>query len=111
MDPSTLSLFAVVAVLAVNQLVLRVPALWGRDVVFYGWCVLVLGAGTWVMGVGLPGWSGLPVVSLVLGLFLFAHVAQATRLRTRWVRESRSSALAARESEMRSAVVSARNEE
>lgn len=111
MDPATVSLLAVVAVLGVNQLVLRVPALWGRDALFYGWCLVLLGAGTWVMGMGLPGWSGMPVVSLVLGLFLFAHVAQATRLRTRWVREEVAAARAAREAEALAAVRSARTEE
>lgn len=106
MDPSTLSLFAVVVVLGVNQVVLRVPSMWRHDVVFYGWCVVLLAVGTYVMGVGLPGWEAMPVVDLVLGLFLFAHVAQATRLRSRWVREARAEAQAAREAAIRDAVES-----
>lgn len=88
MDLSTATLFAVVAVLAVNQAVMRVEALSRHPLVFWATWLLDLGMGTAILALGLPGFEDVPPVSWVVGLLFFVHAAQNVAVRQRRLREA-----------------------
>lgn len=75
--------FAVVALLGVNQLVMRVERLWRSLPVFVALWASLVGLGTWVLAVGLPGFDEVPAVRWVVGLVLFVHAAQDLSMRSR----------------------------
>lgn len=87
MDLSTTALFVVVALLAINQLAMRLRWAVARTVLFFSVQALLLAAGTWVLGFGLPGFDHIPAVSYVIGLLFFLHVARNLALRSRVERE------------------------
>ena len=76
MDPSTLILFAVAALLGVNHLVFRIPG-WHRwRSVFWMVQLLNLGTAVYVLVWGLPGFEETAAVAVkwVLGLLLILHI-------------------------------------
>lgn len=97
MDLSTAVLFGVVGLLALNQVVARVPSLLRRDAVFFSLLVVLLAAGTLILSQGLPGFEDMPAVSFVVGLMFFLHVAQDLALRNRLLARARASAQDAQE--------------
>lgn len=74
-------LFALMGLLALNQVVMRVPALFTRAWVFFGLVSVDILAGTAVIVWGLPGFAHLPAVSWVMGLMFFLHAAQDLAIR------------------------------
>ena len=101
---SEVALFTVVVVLGLNQLVMRVPALYRRGWVFYALLLVELGVGGAILGLGLPGFEDMRPVSLAVGLMFFVHAAQNLGVRRRLLeealRESDAEDRAAREAEI-----------
>lgn len=86
MDLGTAALFAIVALLGINQVVLRVPALLRSRAVFFGLLVLEIAMGSAILVLGLPGFEGVPGVTWAVGLLFFLHVAQNLGYRGRRLR-------------------------
>ena len=101
-------LFGVVAALATNHVLLRIPGWERRRALFYGVQLLNLTAGTWVMAMGIPGLDGpLKVFNWVFGLLFIARTVQnnnryAKALRAR--RRAQGAATDARKDEIRAAL-------
>lgn len=110
MDLSTGVLFALVALIGVNQVVVRSPPAREIPAVFWGLTLLDLLAGVAVAFLGLPGFERTPAVSWVVGLLLVLHVAQNLVLRNAWEQAERDEARAERDAE-RKARRQAREEE
>lgn len=81
MDGSTSGLLLVVAALATNQLVMRLPALYRHDTVFWALEGFICTFGGYLLWRGVPGLDGFPIVSWVVGLMFFLHAAQNIRVR------------------------------
>jgi len=99
MDISTAVLFALVAIIGVNQVAVRTRLAREHGVVFWGITLLDLLAGLAVLGLGLPGFEATPTVSWVVGLVLVFHVAQNLMLRNEWDQQARDAARAERDEE------------
>jgi len=87
MDVSTKTLLAVVAVMALNQLVMRIGALHGRPPVFWGLQLANIACGTALLVWGLPGFVTLPVISWVLALLFFFRTIVNNQSRAEWIRK------------------------
>ena len=76
--------FGIVATLAVNHLIVRLPG-WERRVVLFGIVqALNIGCASWVMSVGLPGFDEqLAVVNWVVGLLF---IVRAVQNNSRWTK-------------------------
>ncbi len=79
--------FGLIAVMAVNQLVMRVGGLKARAAVFYSLQMLNLVAGTALLWFGMPGFEDWPAVGWMIGLLLFFRVVQNNMSRAQWLRE------------------------
>ena len=75
MDIPTTVLLGVVAVLAINQLVMRIPRL--RVALFWPVQIFLLLLGTVILIIGLPGYEDIPIISWVVGLLFFLHIARS----------------------------------
>lgn len=87
MDLSLWAFFGLIAVMAVNQLVMRVAGLKSRAAVFYSLQLLNLLVGTGLLWFGMPGFEDWPAVGWVIGLLLFFRVVQNNMSRAEWLRE------------------------
>ena len=87
MDVSTQTLLAVVAVMALNQLVMRVGALRGRPSIFWTLQAANIACGTGLLLWGLPGFESLPVISWVLALLFFFRTIVNNQSRAEWLRK------------------------
>lgn len=87
MDLSTAALLGVFAVLGVNQLVMRVGALYAHPAVFYALQAVDVLVGSAILWFGLPGLEQWRVVSWMIGLLFFFHAVQNNNLRATWLRE------------------------
>jgi len=76
MDDASLVLFLLVALISLNQLFARIPALHNSARAYVIVQVVNLSAATGVIVFGLPGYEDLNVVRWLLGLLLFWHVAR-----------------------------------
>ena len=99
MDLSTWVLFGLVALIGVNQVVVRSPPAREIPALFWGITIFDLLAGVVVAFVGLPGFERTPAVSWVVGLLLVMHVAQNLVLRNGWEQAEREEARAERDEE------------
>jgi hypothetical protein len=81
-DLSTTVLFALVAMLGFNQLLMRIPALESRSLLFWPLQVLNLVLGVGVLVMGLPGFEHAPAINWIVGLLFIMHVAQNLRIRS-----------------------------
>ena len=79
--------FGLIAVMAVNQLVMRVGGLKARALVFYGLQLMNLIVGTGLLWFGMPGFEDWPAVGWMIGLLLFFRVVQNNMSRAEWLRE------------------------
>lgn len=82
MDLSTTVLLALVAMLGLNQALMRIPALERRSLVFWPLQFLDLAVGIGVLVLGLPGYGHAPAISWVVGLLFIMHVAQNLKIRS-----------------------------
>jgi hypothetical protein len=98
-DTGTAVLFALVAIIGVNQVAVRTRLARDRSAVFWGLTLMDLLAGIAVLVLGLPGFEHVPAVTWVVGLLLVMHVAQNLMLRNGWEQEAREEAKAARDEE------------
>ena len=99
MDVRTSVLLALVAILGINQVVVRTRLARERSAVFWGLTLFDLFAGCAVLVFGLPGFTQTPAVSWVVGLLLIMHVANNLMLRTEWEQDARDEAKAERDAE------------
>ncbi len=89
MDLSTGVLLGLVALMAINQAMMRVDALFNRDLVFFGVQILNTTVGSAVLIYGLPGFEHIPVVNWMVGLLFVMHVATNLNARARRSSEDR----------------------
>ena len=89
MDLSTGLLLGVVAVLAINQAVMRIDRLREDDRVYWAVQFLDLAVASAVILLGLPGFEPFPAVSVVVGLLFVLHVAQNYNTRAQMARRRR----------------------
>ena len=89
MDESTMTLLAVVAVMAMNQLVMRVGALHGRPPIFWTLQAANISCGSGLLLWGLPGFKSLPVIAWVLALLFFFRTIVNNQSRGEWLRKQR----------------------
>lgn len=99
MDLSTGLLFAVVAVLAINQAAMRVERLRGDDRVYWAVQIIDLVMASVVILFGLPGFEAFPAVPVVVGLLFLLHVAQNYNARAKDRASERAEERAAIEAE------------
>ena len=99
MDLNTAILFALVAIIGANQVLVRSRAARDSDKVFWALTGGDLVLGVLVLVVGLPGFEGMPVASYVVGLLFVMHVAQNLMLRNEWAQAARDEARAERDEE------------
>lgn len=99
MDTSTAVLFALVAIIGINQVAVRTRLAREKSGVFWALTIGDLLAGIAVLVFGLPGFEHMEVVSWVVGLLLVMHVANNLMLRNGWEQEAREEAKAARDEE------------
>ncbi len=86
-DRETAALFVVLAGMATNQLVMRVPLLLRTGPVFWALQAGNVGLGLWIAARGLPGFDALPSLSVLVGLLFLFHVATNVRLRIALLRD------------------------
>jgi hypothetical protein len=95
MDPATLAILGIVAVMALNHLSMYLGALKGPRGLFLALQAINLGVACAVIWYGLPGFEhldrpGVPmgrVVAWFLGLVLVLRTVQNTQARAAWLRE------------------------
>lgn len=87
MDDSTTMLFGVVALIAINQAMMRLGALKGH--VWFFWSIQVVNVvtGSMLIWFGLPGFESVRPVSYVVALLFFFRTVQNTNARGVWLRE------------------------
>lgn len=87
MDLDTKVLFAVVALIAINQVMMRLGALKGR--LWFFWTIQLVNVvtGSLVLWYGLPGFEAVRPVSYVIALLFFFRTVQNTNGRALWLRE------------------------
>jgi hypothetical protein len=69
--------FAVVATLATNHVLVRLPGWEGRHVLFWFVQLLNIACASWVLAFGLPGFDGnLTIVNWVVGLIFMVRAVQ-----------------------------------
>lgn len=108
MDLSTGVILGVVAIMGINQLVMRVVGLYGRAAVYWSVQLLNLLVGTALLVWGLPGFEQYPAVSWLLGLLFFFRIAQNNHLRVKWLGERRTADRSEREAQIRAALEAGR---
>ena len=81
MDLETQSLFSIVLLLVLNNLLVRFRRLYGRAVLYVGIQLLDGVVALYLLGFGLPGFRHMPAVSVMLGLLLVLHMVQNARWR------------------------------
>ena len=79
MDLSLWVLFGVVALLGMNQLLVRVLRMRTLSVSFWFLQLVNIVVGSGILWKGLPGFEDIPVISWAVGLLVFLHVAENTR--------------------------------
>ncbi len=89
MDLNTSVLLGLVAILALNQALVRIPALERRSTLFWGLQFLDIFIGSAVLIFGLPGFEHAPAVGWVVGLLFVMHVAQNMKIRSDRKQEER----------------------
>ncbi len=98
--------FGIVATLAVNHLLVRIPGWERRTLLFLAVQALNVGCASWVLAVGMPGFEGqLAVVSWVVGLLF---IVRAVQNNSRWSKARTAAAsedpMEARKAEIRAAL-------
>ncbi len=102
MTLDTASIFAVVALLGFNQLIMRIDTLWRKNAVFFGLCFAMILMGTWVLTGGTPSFNTFPALQWSVGLLMFVHTAQNLSLRSkRLARDAEDAELVARREAVR----------
>jgi len=97
--PVTTTLFLlIVALIAANQVILRVAALRSSPWVFWGLQIVNLAVACWILLFGLPGFDHIRFVSWIFGLLILFRIVQNNGLRSRYLRTAQ---LDAREEEKR----------
>ena len=87
MDYATTVLLGVVALIAVNQAMMRLGALKGRAWFFWAIQVVNIVTGSLLIWFGLPGIESIWSVSYVVALLFFFRTVQNTNGRALWLRE------------------------
>ena len=87
MDLETQSLFSVVVLLVLNNMLVRFRRLRGRTVLYYGIQTLDGCVAAYLILLGLPGFRHMPAVSVMLGLLLVFHMVQNARWRRAALRQ------------------------
>ncbi|MCO4745450.1 MAG: hypothetical protein KC912_11725 [Proteobacteria bacterium] len=87
MDLKDTALLGVIAVMAINHMVMRAHGLRGNPLVFWTLQLANLGVGTGLIVLGLPGFEGLPAVTWLLALLFFFRVVQNNNARQAWLLE------------------------
>ena len=87
MDDSTEILLAVVALIAINQGMMRLGALKGRTWFFWTIQAVNIVTGSLLIWFGLPGFESVRPVSYVVALLFFFRTVQNTNARGAWLRE------------------------
>jgi hypothetical protein len=103
-DIGVIAILAVVGAMAVNQLVMRVGALYARAALFYSLQLVNVILGTGLILWGLPGFEQWPVVSWIIALLFFFRTVQNNNMRARWLREEQLKERDRREREIRAAL-------
>ena len=97
--------FAVVATLATNHVLVRLPGWEQRNVLFWFVQLLNIACASWVLAFGLPGFEGnLTIVNWVLGLIFMVRAVQNNG---RWSEARRSRRLGTDEDEERAKILAA----
>jgi hypothetical protein len=86
MDPTTYVFLILVALIAANQVVLRVATLRRNPIAFWGLQAINLALASWILVWGIPGFETYPIVSWILGLLLLFRMIQNNLLRARFLR-------------------------
>ena len=94
MDLSTSVLLGLVALMAINQFMMRVDSLFERDWVFFSVQILNTTVGSAVLIKGLPGFAHIPEISWMVGLLFVLHVATNLNARAKRARHSREGEMA-----------------
>ena len=94
MDLSTSVLLGLVALMAINQFVMRVQSLFERDLVFFSVQIINTTVGSAVLINGLPGFGHIPAISWMVGLLFVLHVATNLNARAKRARHSRKDEMA-----------------
>ena len=98
--------FGIVATLAVNHVLVRLPG-WERRLMLFGIVqALNIGCASWVLAIGLPGFEGqLAVVNWVVGLLF---IVRAVQNNSRWSKARKAAGntdpMEARKAEIRAAL-------
>lgn len=87
MDNSTEVLLAVVALIAINQAMMRLGALKSRTWFFWSIQAVNIVTGSCLIWFGLPGFETVRPVSYVVALLFFFRTVQNTNARGAWLRE------------------------
>jgi len=98
--------FGIVATLAVNHLLVRIPGWEHRTLLFLVVQALNIGCASWVLAMGMPGFDGqLAVVNWVVGLLF---IVRAVQNNSRWNKARKAAKgadpMAARKAEIRAAL-------
>ena len=88
MNPTTYVFLALIAVIAANQVVLRVATLRRSPVAFWSLQAINLIIACFILVWGLPGFETYPMVSWILGLLLLFRMIQNNLIRTRYLRSA-----------------------
>ena len=90
MDLATSAFLGLVAVMAVNQLVMRIGGLKSRPAIFYSMQLLNLVTGSAVIWFGMPGFTDLPIVGWMIGLLFLLRIVQNNAARVEYLRERKA---------------------
>ncbi|MEC7987783.1 MAG: hypothetical protein VX278_21625 [Myxococcota bacterium] len=90
MSETDISFFAMVALIAINQFLIRTKY-WQKQMwIFWVTQLLNSALGSWALFIGLPGLNeSLSVINWIIGLLFFYHIARNQVLLQRFLRESR----------------------
>lgn len=94
MNAATYALFAIVAVLGINQTVMRIPALMRMAWLFWAVITLDVVLASVILWYGVPGLGTFPAVKYVIGPLFLLHVAQNISARLGMEEESRRARIA-----------------
>ena len=86
MNPTTYVFLVLVAIIAANQVVLRVATLRRSPYAFWGLQAVNMVIACYILVWGLPGFEQYAIVSWILGLLLLFRMIQNNMIRTRYLR-------------------------
>lgn len=86
MNPTTYVFLVLIAVIAANQVVLRVATLRHSPYAFWGLQAVNMIIACYILVWGIPGFESYPIVSWILGLLLLFRMIQNNLIRTRYLR-------------------------